>query len=162
MPFISHFRCAVAALLCVPAAVLSQDVPRPTTDSVRASTPGATVLRAVTITATRTVTDVRNVAAAVLVIDSLRIRSQLANGVADLLRSEAGVDVVGTGVNQVRPTIRGQRGQRILLLEDGMRLNNSRISVKFRHSSIRISWREWKWCGGRRRYSMAPMRLAGW
>lgn len=89
------------------------------------------VLQTVTVTATRTATDVRNVAAPVLVIDSARIRSQVANGVADLFRSEPGVDVVGTGVNQARPMIRGQRGQRILLLEDGMRLNNSRRQQDF-------------------------------
>ena len=29
------------------------------------------------------------------------------------------VDVIGVGPNQYRPSIRGQRGQRILLLEDG-------------------------------------------
>lgn len=88
-------------------------------------------LKPVTVTATRSATDVRDVAAPVLVIDSLKIRSQLSNGVADLLRSEPGVDVVGTGVNQSRPSIRGQRGQRILLLEDGMRLNNSRRQQDF-------------------------------
>ena len=131
MHSISDFRRAIAALVFGPAAVLSQAVPQASADSVKAAAPRATVLRPVTITATRMATDVRNVAAPVLVIDSLRIRSQLANGVADLLRSEAGVDVVGTGVNQVRPTIRGQRGQRILLLEDGMRLNNSRRQQDF-------------------------------
>ena len=131
MPSISRVRWAVAALLCVPAAVMSQVASPTSPDSAGASASRAAVLHAVTITATRTVTDVRNVAAPVLVIDSLRIRSQLANGVADLLRSEAGVDVVGTGVNQARPTIRGQRGQRILLLEDGMRLNNSRRQQDF-------------------------------
>ena len=131
MHSISDFRRAIAALVFGPAAVLSQAVPPASADSVKVAAPRATVLRPVTITATRMATDVRNVAAPVLVIDSLRLRSQLANGVADLLRSEAGVDVVGTGVNQVRPTIRGQRGQRILLLEDGMRLNNSRRQQDF-------------------------------
>ena len=124
----SPLRLAVCALLFVPAAAQSQDVPRSAADSAK---PAAPVLATVTVTATRTVTDVRNVAAPVLVIDSLRIRRQVANGVADLLRAEPGVDVVGTGVNQVRPTIRGQRGQRILLLEDGMRLNNSRRQQDF-------------------------------
>ena len=122
---------AIAALILAPIAMLSQEAPHDSADSATAAVRRATMLRAVTVTATRTATDVRNVAAPVLVIDSLRIRSQLANGVADLLRSEAGVDVVGTGVNQARPTIRGQRGQRILLLEDGMRLNNSRRQQDF-------------------------------
>ena len=91
----------------------------------------ATALKTVTVTATRTARDVRDVAAPVLVIDSLAIRSQVSTGTTDLLRTQPGVDVVGTGVNQARPMIRGQRGQRILLLEDGMRLNNSRRQQDF-------------------------------
>ncbi len=120
---ITTFRRAALALILLPAGALAQATPD--------STARPTVLPSVTVTATRTVTDVRNVAAPVLVLDSLKIRERVANGVADMLRAEAGVDVVGTGVNQGRPTIRGQRGQRILLLEDGMRLNNSRRQQDF-------------------------------
>ncbi len=132
MPSLTPLLRALSALLVFPAAMAAQAAqaaqaaPRATSDSARTA-----LLQRVVVTATRTPTDVRNVAAPVLVIDSLRIRSQLANGVADLLRAEPGVDVVGTGVNQVRPAIRGQRGQRILLLEDGMRLNNSRRQQDF-------------------------------
>jgi hemoglobin/transferrin/lactoferrin receptor protein len=127
----SQFHHALAALVLIPAAAFSQaTVPTPA-DSTKPAASRATVLETVTVTATRTATDVRNVAAPVIVIDSLKIRSRLGTGVADLLRSEPGVDVVGTGANQVRPTIRGQRGQRILLLEDGMRLNNSRRQQDF-------------------------------
>ena len=100
-------------------------------DSSQANQIRAAALKAVTVTATRTATDVRDVAMPVVVIDSLKMRSQLSNGVADLLRGEPGVDVVGTGVNQARPSIRGQRGQRILLLQDGLRLNNSRRQQDF-------------------------------
>ena len=128
---LSHFQRAIAALVLIPTAALSQAQPTTSADSARAAASRPAVLEAVTVTATRTATAVRNVAASVLVIDSLRIRSQLGNGVADLLRSEPGVDVVGTGVNQARPAIRGQRGQRILLLQDGMRLNNSRRQQDF-------------------------------
>ena len=128
---LSHFQRAIAALVLIPTAALSQAQPTTSADSARAAASRPAVLEAVTVTATRTATAVRNVAAPVLVIDSLRIRSQLGNGVADLLRSEPGVDVVGTGVNQARPAIRGQRGQRILLLQDGMRLNNSRRQQDF-------------------------------
>jgi outer membrane receptor protein involved in Fe transport len=120
-------RAAVLALL-VPAIAGAQ---ASGTDSTQANQIRAAALKAVTVTATRTATDVRDVAMPVVVIDSLRMRSQLSNGVADLLRSEPGVDVVGTGVNQARPSIRGQRGQRILLLQDGLRLNNSRRQQDF-------------------------------
>jgi hemoglobin/transferrin/lactoferrin receptor protein len=76
-------------------------------------------------------TDVRDVAAPVLVVDTLKLRAQLSLGLADALRGEPGVDIVGVGANQARPTIRGQRGQRILLLADGMRINNSRRQQDF-------------------------------
>jgi hemoglobin/transferrin/lactoferrin receptor protein len=53
------------------------------------------------------------------------------NSPADLFRTVVGLDVNGVGTNQVRPSIRGQRGQRILLLEDGIRMNNSRRQQDF-------------------------------
>ena len=65
------------------------------------------------------------------VIDSAAIAEQPPNTATDLLRELPGVDVIGTGTNQVRPSIRGQRGQRILLLQDGMRLNNARRQQDF-------------------------------
>src|SRR5436190_1584212 len=43
----------------------------------------------------------------------------------------AGLDATGVGANQRRPEIRLQRGQRILLLEDGLRLNNARRQQDF-------------------------------
>jgi hemoglobin/transferrin/lactoferrin receptor protein len=65
------------------------------------------------------------------VLDSASIRERSPNNAADLLREAPGVDVVGTGPNQGRPSIRGQRGQRILLLQDGLRLNNNRRQQDF-------------------------------
>ena len=84
-----------------------------------------TTLDPVTITATRVKTDVQHVAPAVTVLDTTAIQQRLPNTAADLLRELPGVDVIGTGVNQARPAIRGEQGQRVLLLEDGMRLNNA-------------------------------------
>jgi hemoglobin/transferrin/lactoferrin receptor protein len=104
---------------------------------VRAQSPGstdtaeATVLNRVTVTATRSPKTVFRTASPVVVVDSARIRATLPNGVAELLRESPGVDITGTGANQGRPVIRGQRGQRILLLEDGIRLNNSRRQQDF-------------------------------
>lgn len=119
--------CAFAApTLAAPTPAAAQGGPVTADTTLR-----QTSLRAATITATRTETDVLRVAVPVSVIDSTRITRSLINGAADILREEAGVDVIGTGVNQGRPAIRGQRGQRILLLEDGMRLNNSRRQQDF-------------------------------
>ncbi len=127
---------SILLLSAAPAASHAQQAPKPPTGSAGAapaadSTLGTTSLRSVTITATRVTTDVLKVAAPVSVIDSTRISTELPNSAADLLRAEPGVDIIGTGVNQVRPAIRGQRGQRILLLEDGIRLNNSRRQQDF-------------------------------
>ena len=91
----------------------------------------ATVLNKITVTATRSPKTVFRTASPVVVVDSARIRATLPNGVAELLRESPGVDITGTGANQGRPVIRGQRGQRILLLEDGIRLNNSRRQQDF-------------------------------
>lgn len=96
-----------------------------------ADTAHATVLNKVTVTATRTPKTVFRTASPVAVVDSSRIRETLSNGVAEVLRETPGIDITGTGTNQGRPVIRGQRGQRILLLEDGIRLNNSRRQQDF-------------------------------
>ena len=67
----------------------------------------------------------------VLAVDSTEIRTHLVNNAAELLRGLPGVDVTGVGPNQTRLIVRGQRGQRILLLEDGLRLNNERRQQDF-------------------------------
>jgi hemoglobin/transferrin/lactoferrin receptor protein len=88
-------------------------------------------LDTVVITATRTERSTFNVPQPVTVIDSRVFRQKLPNGVADLFRDYAGLDASGVGPNQRRPEIRGLRGQRILLLQDGLRLNNSRRQQDF-------------------------------
>ncbi|HEY3288125.1 MAG TPA: TonB-dependent receptor [Gemmatimonadaceae bacterium] len=98
-------------------------------DSTRARR--STSLGAVTVTATRRATDVQAVPTPVSVLDSTVLRERQPNTAADLLRELPGVDVIGTGTNQARPSIRGQRGQRILLLQDGLRLNNARRQQDF-------------------------------
>lgn len=83
------------------------------------------------VTATRTARPVFTTPAPVSVIDRSAIQRQKPNTVADLFRDLPGLDVNGVGVQQPRPVIRGQRGQRILLLADGLRLNNSRRQQDF-------------------------------
>ncbi|MBL8962304.1 MAG: TonB-dependent receptor plug domain-containing protein, partial [Gemmatimonadetes bacterium] len=102
-----------------------------TTAAQQQRTDTARTLRTVTVTATRQATDVKAVPAPVSVLESRTLRERSANSATDLLRELPGVDVVGTGPNQARPTIRGQRGQRILLLQDGLRLNNARRQQDF-------------------------------
>jgi hemoglobin/transferrin/lactoferrin receptor protein len=124
MTYSTQVRRALAALL-IAGPLAAQ--PHQNSDSTRAKQS----LDPVTITATRVTTDVRNVAPAVSVLDAATISARLPNTAADLLRELPGIDVIGTGVNQARPAIRGEQGQRVLLLEDGMRLNNARRQQDF-------------------------------
>lgn len=96
------------------------------------STPDSiTTLKAVSVTATRSEADVREIPAPVSVLDAGLIRRRAPSTAVDLFRDLAGVDVIGVGANQLRPAIRGQRGQRILILEDGLRLGNTRRQQDF-------------------------------
>ena len=88
-------------------------------------------LREVIVTATRTEKSVFATPSPASVVDRSLIRDLVPNSPTDVLRDLPGVDVTGVGPNQARPAIRGQRGQRILVLEDGMRLNNSRRQQDF-------------------------------
>jgi hemoglobin/transferrin/lactoferrin receptor protein len=96
----------------------------PDADSVYAVDP-------VVVTATRG-PRARSVAPApVSVVQRRDFIEQMPNTISDLFRSLPGLDVTGVGVNQVRPQIRGQGGQRILLLADGLRMNNTRRQRDF-------------------------------
>lgn len=121
---------AIAALEAAPA---EAQAPAARDSAARAdSVPrGVTSLGRVTITATRTARDVFDAPSAVSVIDSATLRNRASNTPVDLFRDLPGLDVSGVGTNQTRPTIRGLGGQRILLLEDGLRLNNSRRQQDF-------------------------------
>ncbi len=101
-------------------------------DSTRAdSARKAHRLAPLTVSANRTEQQVFRTATPVLVLDSSTVRRETPDGVADLFRNLPGVDVTGVGPNQTRLIVRGQRGQRILLAEDGIRLNNSRRQQDF-------------------------------
>ena len=88
-------------------------------------------LAAVSVTATRAPRTTFDTPQPITVIDSADLRARLAHGIADVFRDIAGLDGSGVGPNQRRPEIRLQRGQRILLLEDGLRLNNTRRQQDF-------------------------------
>ena len=85
----------------------------------------------ITITATRNEKRLFSTPAPVSVVDSALIRLRAPNNAANLFRDLPGLDLTGVGPSQTRPSIRGQRGQRILLLEDGIRMNNSRRQQDF-------------------------------
>ncbi len=124
---------STAPLFAASPAVAIQVTPQEKPDSARADTIPLQpiLLDPINVTATREEKGIFEVAAPVSVVDTLAIREQKPNNTADIIRDLPGIDVNGVGANQQRPTIRGQRGQRILLLEDGLRLNNARRSADF-------------------------------
>ena len=124
---------STAPLFAASPAVAIQVTPQEKPDSARVSTIPLQpiLLDPINVTATREEKGIFEAAAPVSVVDTLAIREQKPNNTADIIRDLPGIDVNGVGANQQRPTIRGQRGQRILLLEDGLRLNNARRSADF-------------------------------
>jgi len=119
-----------ALLLSFAANPIAAQGNRTTADTTRKDS--ATVrMTPIVVTATRAERSVFETPTPVSVLDRETIRERAPNSVSDLFRGLAGLDVTGVGTNQVRPVIRGQRGQRVLVMEDGLRLNNSRRQQDF-------------------------------
>lgn len=123
--------CTATLLSTGPIAAQVSPARRDTTRSATDSARKVAKLAPLAVTATRNVEQVFRTANPVLAIDSTVVRQESPNGIGDLFRNLPGVDVTGVGPNQTRLMIRGQRGQRILLAEDGVRLNNSRRQQDF-------------------------------
>jgi outer membrane receptor protein involved in Fe transport len=138
-PFAVAFAGFFAQLILAPSLMAAagdfspQVVPQEAPDSTRADTLKLKpiILDPINVTATREEKGVFETAAPVSVVDTLAVREQKPKNAADLIRDLPGIDINGVGANQERPTIRGQRGQRILLMEDGLRLNNARRQADF-------------------------------
>jgi outer membrane receptor protein involved in Fe transport len=108
-----------------------QEAPQQAQDSASVDAIPTFILNPINVTATRALKYLFFTAAPVSVVGSDQIVAERPNNAADMIRRLPGVDINGVGANQQRPTIRGQRGQRILLLEDGLRMNNSRRQADF-------------------------------
>jgi len=120
----SFHRAALALALCLPAHLSAQGTTGQKRDSVVELPP-------MTVTATRDLREVFRTPAPVSVVDSTALAQRAPANVTDLFLDLPGLDLNGVGPSQTRPVIRGQLGQRILLLEDGIRLNNSRRQQDF-------------------------------
>ena len=83
----------------------------------------------VTVTATRTEVVTTDTAVPVSVVDREAIERQGVNTVGDIFRTLPGTSTTNEGAFQVRPRIRGLESNRVLILVDGERLNNSRTST---------------------------------
>lgn len=127
MPSRRLFGLPILALtLAAPLSAQSEPANRAENDSIKVYE-----IDPVVVTATRGPRLVSQTPRPVSVIGPIEIQELSPNSVSDLFRRLPGLDVTGVGPNQARPSIRGQRGQRILLLQDGMRLNNSRRQQDF-------------------------------
>ncbi|HET9949538.1 MAG TPA: TonB-dependent receptor [Longimicrobiales bacterium] len=115
---------AAALLVLVPRAARAQEGTTPEDTLIFRVDP-------VIVTATRGPRLVSEVPRPVSVFQRRDLVETAPNTISDLFRTVPGLDVTGVGVQQVRPQIRGQSGQRILLLSDGLRLNNTRRQRDF-------------------------------
>ncbi len=133
--FIAVFAAPAASATDAPAAATAQETtPQDSsdgTDEGSAEAPTHSFFAETTVTATGSETDAFEVATPVTVLGAEEIERRAPDNAADLLRDEPGVDVNGVGPNQERPVIRGQRGLRVLFLENGLRLNNARRQTDF-------------------------------
>jgi outer membrane receptor protein involved in Fe transport len=121
----THY-CALAVLVVAGTSALSaQETPQ------RVQQDSAIELPAMTVTATRDLREVFRTPAPVSVVDSTTLARRTPASVTDLFFDLPGLDVNGVGPSQSRPIIRGLLGQRILLLQDGIRMNNSRRESDF-------------------------------
>jgi outer membrane receptor protein involved in Fe transport len=116
------YRTVVGLAIWAPGLLSAQNAPR--RDSVIELPP-------MTVTATRDLREVFTTPAPVSVVDSTQLALRAPANVTDLFLDLPGLDLNGIGPSQTRPVIRGQLGQRILLLEDGLRMNNSRRQQEF-------------------------------
>lgn len=87
------------------------------------------VNESVTVTATRTEVTTGETAVPVSVVDREEIERKNVNTIGDLFRTLPGTSTTNEGAFQVRPRIRGLDSNRVLVLVDGERLNNSRTST---------------------------------
>src|SRR6185436_2259311 len=88
------------------------------------------ISESVNVTATRTQVSSEDTAAPVSVVDREEIDRKGVNVIGDVFRTLPGTSTVNEGAFQVRPRIRGLESNRVLILVDGERLNNSRTSTE--------------------------------
>lgn len=83
----------------------------------------------VTVTATRTQISSAETAVPVSIVGREEIQRKAVNTVGDIFRTLPGTSTSSEGPFSVRPRIRGLDSNRVLVLVDGERLNNSRTST---------------------------------
>lgn len=100
-----------------------------TATEVEITLPLGTITENVTVTATRTQVTSDETAVPVSIVGHEEIERKGVNTIGDVFRTLPGASTVNEGAFQVRPRIRGLDSNRVLVLVDGERLNNSRTST---------------------------------
>ena len=85
----------------------------------------------VVVTATRYEVDSFSTPTPISVISEADLARRNPEKIVDVLKQEAGIEVFGEGPFRGLPVIRGLSSNRVLILVDGQRLNNSRESTEF-------------------------------
>ena len=98
-------------------------------ESVELTLSPGTIAETVNVTAERRQISSEDTAVPVSVIDREEIEKKAVNTIGDVFRTLPGTSTVNEGGFQVRPRIRGLDSNRVLILVDGERLNNSRTST---------------------------------
>ncbi len=88
-----------------------------------------TITETVNVTATRTQVTSEETAVPVSIVGREEIERKAISTTGDIFRTLPGASTVNEGAFQVRPRIRGLDSNRVLILVDGERLNNSRTST---------------------------------
>ena len=82
-------------------------------------------MKEIVVTATRTPEEVAKAPAAVDVVTAKELEERQPRTTAEALREETGITVQKTNHNGGAPVIRGMMGNQILVMVDGIRLNNA-------------------------------------
>ncbi len=98
-------------------------------ENLEIALPIGSITEEVTVTATRTQVSTEETAVPVSVVGREEIERKAVNTIGDVFRTLPGTSTAGEGAFQVRPRIRGLDSNRVLILIDGERLNNSRTST---------------------------------
>lgn len=111
------------------AAVLRDILSQETNRTVEIVLSAGNISENVTVTAARTQVTAAETAVPVSVLNREEIERKAVNTISDVFRTLPGTSTVNEGAFQVRPRIRGLDSNRVLILVDGERLNNSRTST---------------------------------
>lgn len=114
---------ASASIAAVP--VLAQSPPdTAATDSTSLPFPGSFVLDPLLVTATRTPRSASDLSVAINIVGRAELEGRPIRLLTDLLAHEPGILIQQTTAGQGSPFIRGLTGSQILVMVDGVRLNN--------------------------------------